>query len=496
MSSWARIASLSTPWGEAKSDEDLGGYHLVWTRDMFHSACGLLAAGDTATPLRALIYLACTQRMDGGFYQNFWINGQPYWQGVQLDETAFPIMLAWQLRRDQALADFDPWPMVSRAANYLIHAGPATAEERWEENSGYSPSTLAAVIAGLICAASFAREHGHEEDARYLEEYADFLVDHLEAWTVTTQGALVPGSPRHFIRIHPVEVNDPQPDEDANHGMLTVRNRPPDKQASFPAKDIVDAGFLELVRYGILKPGDALIEDSLRVVDAVLKVQTPYGPCWRRYNHDGYGQRADGTPFQGWGLGHAWPVLTGERGHYELAAGRDVQPYLRALEAFATATGLIPEQVWMLPDLPEQFMFFGRPTGAAMPLLWAHGEYIMLVRSASDGQVFNLIPEVADRYRNRRPGPPFEIWKFNRQVRSMRAGGKLRVHAAQPFRLRWTIDEWQQSHDTPSTSTGLGKEYVDIEVPRDQLAPVRFTFYWTNSRRWEGRDFQVAITGD
>ena len=177
----------------------------------------------------------------------------------------------------------------------------------------------------LICAAAFARERGQQATAQYLEEYADFLESHLEAWTVTTEGSLVPGIRRHFIRIHPAEANDPQPDEDANHGYLELRNQPPGEPTAFPGKDIVDAGFLELVRYGIRKPGDPLIEDSLRVVDAVLKVNTPFGPCWRRYNHDGYGQKKDGGPFQGWGYGHAWPVLTGERGHYELAAARDVQ---------------------------------------------------------------------------------------------------------------------------------------------------------------------------
>src|SRR6185312_3562202 len=148
-------------------------------------------------------------------------------------------------------------------------------------------------------------------------------------------------------------------------------------------KDIVDAGFLELVRYGIRKPGDRLIEDSLRVVDAVLKVDTPFGPCWRRYNHDGYGQRPDGGPYRGWGYGHAWPLLTGERGHYELAAGRDVRPFVRAMDGFATATQWLPEQVWALPDMPRAHRSFGRPPGGAMPLVGAHAEYIQLVRSAA-----------------------------------------------------------------------------------------------------------------
>ncbi len=489
----AMIASLSIPWGEAKGDEDLGGYHLVWTRDMCNSATGLLSAGDTITPLRALIYLACTQRPDGGFYQNFWIDGEAYWRGVQLDEVSFPIVLAWRLRQANALRDFDPWPMIHRAVRYLIHNGPATPQERWEENSGYSPSTLAANIAGLICAAAFARARNQDATAKYLEEYADFLVDHIERWTVTTDGALVPGIRRHFIRIHPVDVNDPQPEEDANHGLLTIRNHRPGVPSDYPAKDVVDGGFLELVRYGILRPGEPLIEDSLRVLDAVLKIDTPFGPCWRRYNHDGYGQKLDGAPFDGWGKGRAWPLLTGERGHYELAAGRPVAPYLRAMEAFASSTALLPEQVWDEPDRPELFMYFGRPTGGAMPLVWAHAEYLKLVRSAADGQVFDLIPEVAARYRDRSQGRALEVWKFNRQVRTVPAGGTLRLQADTPFRLHWTQDEWAQPHDTNSTATGFGLEYVDIPVPSGQRAPLRFTFFWTDAGHWEGRDFQVGI---
>jgi glucoamylase len=185
-------------------------------------------------------------------------------------------------------------------------------------------------------------------------------------------------------------------------------------------------------------------------------------------------------------------VLAGERGHYELAAGCDVQPFIRAMEGFATATQLLPEQVWALPDQPQAHMFFGRPTGGAMPLLWAHGEYLKLVRSAADGQVFDLISEVADRYRKRPKAPPLEVWKFNRQVRSLAAGGTLRIQAAASFRLHWTCDEWKQTHDVDSKSIETGHEYVDIRV-LPQQAPVRFTFFWTAVGRWEGRDFQVDI---
>ncbi len=489
----AMVASLSIPWGESMGDEDLGGYHLVWTRDMVNSTTGLLASGNTDTPLRALIYLACSQRPDGGFHQNFWIDGEPYWRGIQLDEVAFPILLAWKLREAAALRDFDPYPMVLRAARYLVDQGPVTPQERWEENSGYSPSTLASNIAALMCAASFAHKRGDEATAAFLQRHADFLECHVDTWTVTTDGTLVPGITRHFIRIRPIDPNDPEPDEDPNRGVLSIRNRPPGSRTEFAAKEIIDAGFLELVRYGIRRAGSSLIEDSLRVVDAVLKVETPFGPCWRRYNHDGYGQQGDGSPFAGWGTGRAWPLLTGERGHYELAAGRDVGPYIRAIERFATAAGLLPEQVWDAPDRPEARMQLGRPTGAAMPLMWAHAEYIKLLRSARDGQVFDRVASVVERYQGSHAHLPIEVWTFRRRIRSVRAGTILRVQAKAPFRLHWTAAEWSAVTDTDSAPTALEIDFVDIPIAPGQTAPIRFTFYWRETQRWEGRDFEINV---
>lgn len=489
----ALIASLSIPWGGVKGDEELGGYHLVWTRDLVNSATGLLAIGNLDTPLRALIYLAMSQRPDGGFAQNFWIDGHPYWQGIQLDEVAFPILLAWHMHRLQALQDFDPYPMVQRATSYLIQRGPVTPQERWEEASGYSPSTLAATIAALTCAASWAHIRGEEHEASFIQEYADFLERHVEAWTVTTQGTLVPGISRHFMRIHPVSVDNVQPDEDPNGGVLRIANRAPWEQAEFPAKEIVDAGFLELVRYWIRAPGDRLIEDSLAVIDAVLKVETPGGPCWHRYNNDGYGEQANGDPLQGWGKGRAWPLLTGERGHYELAAGRSGVPFLRALEWFAHGVGLLPEQVWDDADIPERHLFLGRPTGSAMPLMWAHAEYIKLVRSTVDGLPFDTIPECVVRYQYHQNRRPLEIWKPNRQVRSILAGTLLRIQAPRPFLLRWTRDDWLTMCDTRSTATALTIAYADIPIATDQRAPIRFTFYWLSDDRWEGQDFLVDV---
>lgn len=491
----ALIASMSIPWGEAKGDEDVGGYHLVWTRDMVNSAAGLLAAGNSATPMGALVFLAVSQYPDGGFPQNFWLNGEPHWRAIQLDQVAFPVILAWRLRDLGVLRDFDPFAMVHRATAFLIKNGPATQQERWEEASGYSPSTLAAGIAALICAASMMRERGDLATATFVESYADFLEANIENWTVTTAGELVRSVPRHYIRIHPVDIADPQPDEDPNLGLISIANRPPGSLVYFPAKDVVDAGFLELVRYGIRKPGDPLIEDSLRVVDAVLKVDTPYGPSWRRYNHDGYGQQAGGEPYVGHGQGRAWPLLTGERAHYELAAGRNVRPLVRAMERFSSSTGLLPEQVWDDQDRPELFMLMGKPTGAAMPLMWAHSEYIRLLRSLRDGQVFDLLPPVADRYLNTRTrNPVFEMWKFNRQVRRVDSGRTLRVLARARFALRWTSNQWETVFDTHSTATSIGIHYVDLPTTKGQTGKLQFTFNWTDAERWEGRNFSVAVT--
>jgi glucoamylase len=487
----ATVASASIPWGDAKGDEDLGGYHLVWTRDMVKSVTALLAAGTVETARRALVYLACSQQQDGGFAQNFWIDGTPYWHGIQLDEVAFPIMLAWRLWKMRELADFDPYPIVKAGAQFLVRHGPATQQERWEESSGYSPSTLATSIAALICAADFARDREGEEPALFLEEYADFLESHVEAWTVTTQGTLVPGIPRHYIRINPSDINEPQPCEDPNCAILTMNNQMPGERAEYPAKEIVDPGFLELVRYGIRSPDDELIKDSLRVVDAVLGVMTPFGPCWHRYNHDGYGPRDDGGPFEGWGKGRLWPLLTGERGHYEIAAGRDAKPYIRAMERLASNSGMLPEQVWDI-DCPESGIHLGKYAGSAMPLMWAHAEYINLLRSATDGRPFDLIPIVQGRYLNGRGRKDLEIWKPVHRLRSVAAGRMLRIQAEAVFRLRWTSDEWLTFEDRRCIQ-GFGVHYVDIRVPGDQRVPIRFTFFWLDTARWEGRDYEVEV---
>ncbi len=489
----AFIASLSIPWGAFKGDEDPGGYHLVWVRDLFHAATGLLAAGEPEAALRALIYLASRQRLDGGFPQNFWIDGRPYWQGIQLDEVALPILLAGALHRTGALREFDPTPMVYAAARFLIEHGPVTQQDRWEELSGYSPSTLATCITALTCAAGFARRAGDADGATFIQDHADFLESHLEGWTTTTADPVVPGVSRHYVRIRPASVDDPTPDEGPDLGRVHLTNQPPGAPADFPASEIVDAGFLDLVRFGVRAPDDPLIVDSLRVVDQLLKVDTPAGPVWRRYNHDGYGTRDDGQAFSEWGVGRAWPLLTGERGHYELAAGRDPSAYLRAMEDFATSTGLLPEQVWDAEDHPALHLERGRMTESAVPLVWAHAEYVKLLRSATEGRVYDQLLEVVQRYQDpdRRPRR-LEVWKFTRQVRTARVGDRIRVIADQPFVLRATRDHWATSTDVASMETRVGLHFVDLPALPAAGRAWEFTFRWPVADRWEGRDYSVT----
>jgi glucoamylase len=256
----------------------------------------------------------------------------------------------------------------------------------------------------------------------------------------------------------------------------------------------VDGGFLNLVRYGIRKPDDPCIVDSVRVIDQVLKVDTPVGPIWHRYNHDGYGQREDGTAYDEWGIGRAWPLLTGERGHYELAAGHDVKTFIRAMEGFASPTGFLTEQVWDEEDRPDLHLRLGQPTGSAMPLVWAHAEYIKLLRSAADGEVFDRIPEVAERYLSDHPRKGYEVWSPNHHAKSAKPGDVLRIQASTPFRLRWSSDEWKTTKDAESNATKLGIEYADIPIRKNQHAPIQFTLYWIEDERWEGRNYEVRIT--
>jgi glucoamylase len=499
--SGAFVASASIPWGQVKGDDDLGGYHLVWTRDMVQTATALLACGRAETARRALVYLACTQQPNGGFAQNFWIDGTPYWTGQQLDEVAFPLILAWRLWKARGLGEMDIFPFVERAAGFLVQHAPITHQDRWEEIAGYSPSTLATVIGGLICAAEICRAHDSMELAVFLEEFADWIEGHLEDWTVTNNGVLHPQIRRHYMRIRPPESGEAYACESCGKETIRLSNRPPGTRYEFEAREIIDAGFLELVRYGVRRADDPLIVDSLEVVDAVLKRGLPQGPGWLRYNWDGYGQRADGGPFQGWGQGRVWPLLTGERAHYELAAGNDISALIKTYERFATCGQMMPEQVWDEANRPDCSLRLGQPAGSAVPLVWAHAEYLKLLRSAVDGKVFDRIDPVYGRYcetdgggRERRglPRRDLEIYSLRRPIQRIAAGNTLRILDGKRFELIWTADGWGTMHTT--ASHGLGSVGHSAEIATgNESGGLSFTLHWTENDRWLGYNVDVKV---
>jgi glucoamylase len=352
----------------------------VWARDLYQVATAQLAAGDDAAAHRSLDYLFdVQQRPDGSFPQNSLLDGTPYWGSLQLDEVAFPIILAGQLRRYGA----DDWDHVKRAADFLVERGPSTPQERWEEEGGYSPSTLAAQIAGLVVAADIARRHGDGASAALYRAVADDWQRQVVDWTFTRTGPL--GDGRYFVRIDGNGEPDDGQTVEINNGGGTHDERA-----------IVDGGFLELVRLGVLPADDPHVRASLRELDSTIKVITPHGAMWYRYNNDGYGEKADGSPYDGTGVGRLWPLLSGERGEYRLAAGKGAARTLATMAGAANAGYLIPEQVWDEPG--PRGRRFGEGTGSATPLAWSMAQYVRLARSIDAARPVEQPALVARRY--------------------------------------------------------------------------------------------------
>ncbi|MDQ2687034.1 MAG: glycoside hydrolase family 15 protein, partial [Armatimonadota bacterium] len=398
------IASLSIPWGFAHGDKDLAGYHVVWPRDQVEAAGAMLAAGSASPARETLRYLICTQEADGHWPQNMTMDGQGFWTGLQLDETALPVLLADRLRRLSELGDLNPAPMVRAAADFLQAHGPSTPMDRWEENAGYSPFTLAVMVAALLAAADFAEGDGDQDRAEGLRQAADDWNGQIEDWTYVTGTELakqhdVEG---YYVRIAPPEVGEGTKLADA---QMMLKNRPSDS-SHFSASAIVSPDALALVRYGLRAPDDPRILNTVKVIDAVLKTDTQTGPVWHRYTHDGYGETQDGGPYEGAGVGRGWPLLAGERAHYELARGNcdEAKRLLHVMAAQTSPGGLLPEQVWDCDDLPEHDLFNGHPSGSGMPLVWAHAEFLKLLRSLKDGQVWDTPPQTAERYLKNKSG--------------------------------------------------------------------------------------------
>lgn len=491
------IASLSIPWGFDKGDEDLGGYHLIWPRDLVETAGGLLAGGAVSDAIRVLHYLQVTQESDGHWAQNMWLDGRPYWNGLQMDETALPILLLDMICRespvDRNILELW-WPMVHKAAGFIVRNGPVTQQDRWEEDGGYSPFTLAIEIAGLLAAADFAERLDHHSIAQYLRETADTWNDNIERWIYATGTDLSRqiGVDGYYVRIAPPDGDGAASPLD---GFVPIKNRPPDQSQS-RATLIVSPDALALVRFGLRAADDPRILNTVKVIDSILKVDLPQGPGWYRYNGDGYGEHEDGSPFNGTGIGRAWPLLVGERAHYELAAGRaQVAKVLRAdMEGSTEGGRLIPEQVWDQADIAALELWRGKPTGSACPLVWAHAEYVKLLRSLRDGKVFDQPPQTVQRYQVEKQRAEYFAWRFNNKPRTIPYGKTLRIVTIGPAQVHWTADNWQTNADNSSRDTELGVFAVDL--PTAQLAvgrEISFTFYWPQAGTWEGKNFSITV---
>ena len=493
----AMIASLSIPWGFSKGDGDLGGYHLVWPRDLVETAGGLLAAGAMEEVRRVLRYLAVTQEAHGYWPQNMWVDGRSYWQGIQMDETGFPILLVDLALRYGALdqnAAVQYWPMVRRAAHYLVCNGPVTQQVRWEEDPGYSPFTLAVEVAALLCGADLADVH-EPGVAQYLRETADVWNDMIESWTYVTGSDLArqTGVDGYYVRIAPPAITDAA---SATLGYVPIKNRRPG-ESSAPASHIISPDALALVRFGLRAADDPRIVSTVKVIDGQLKFEAPQGPLWYRYNGDGYGEHEDGRPFDGTGTGRPWPLLTGERAHFELAGGRPEQAQILAatLSQCGNEGGFLSEQVWDAADLPEHELLRGKPSGSAMPLVWAHAEYIKLCRSLTDGKVFDMPPQPVQRYQVEQRVSTVASWRFNNKCQTIPAGKQLRIELRQPALVHWSSNDWQTTSNAPGRDTGLGMHLIDL--PTSQLAVgshIVFTFYWTVEEKWEAANFRVTIS--
>ena len=490
----AIVASLSIPWGNMSDDP--GGYHLVWSRDVVEAAGALLAIGDVESASRVFAYLASTQGTDGSWPQNQWIDGSAYWGGNQLDETAFPILLASALRDAGALdATTDRPPLldprlvarvVRRAVTYLARTGPATGQDRWEEDAGLAPSTLAPVIAALVTGATFLPEPA----ACAALEIADDWNASIERWTYAQDTPLSRrlGVAGTYLRIVSAAVLVGAPLQTA----VALRNRPP-ADASVAATEMISPDVLALVRFGLRAPDDPRILDTLAAVDATLRIDTPSGPVWHRYTGDGYGETETGEPFQGAGIGRGWPMLTGERGHYAVAAAEDAMPYLRAIAAMTSGVGLIPEQVWDSAALPEQGLEPGRPTGAAMPLVWAHAEFLKLCHSLAEGVVVDRPGAVWERWHGSPPVTRRRSWRLAWPIATIPAGDALRIELLRPAVVHYSVDVWATVHDVAARETGVGLWTVDIPGGLPEGVSIVFAILWTADSSWEDHNYTVSI---
>ncbi len=457
----AVVASLSVPWGQRHDDP--GGYHLVWTRDAVEAALALITVGKSDDALRILAYLIGTQAADGSWAQNAYPSGRGYWKANQLDEVALPALLAAKLMAIGELTVSEPVSdMIRGAIGCIVRTGPMTDQDRWEENAGASPFTLSFEICAMVGLAAFFAPR--ERD--YMLALADCWNERIEDWTYVEGSALGAryGVDGHYVRI------GPGPEAGGLDGVVPIRNR---ADGATPAAELVGLEFLHLVRTGLRRADDPRIVATLKVVEALLRVETPAGPCYRRYNGDGYGEHADGSAYDGTGIGRLWPLLVGERGHYDLAAGGSAWPWLEAMARMTGPGGLIPEQIWDTDPIPERGLYPGKPSGSAMPLVWAHAEFLKLLAAAASRRPVEVLDAVVERWGRTAPRAGTWFWRAASAFGTLPAGRRLVFEHGEPFTLAVTRDGGAaESHASAPAPFGL--HAVALE-PLGGGASLRFT---------------------
>ena len=484
----AMVASLSVPWGS--STDTLGGYHLVWPRDASLTAFALAAVGQIEDAGRILAHLQTAQQADGHWPQNYYPSGEAFWTGIQLDEAALPVLLAAKLRALGAPDSRGLGAMIRSAVGFVCRTGPASQQDRWEENPGINPFTLATAIAALVAAEPWLE--GAER--AYALDLADDWNARLEDWCYVagTPLAAAAGARGYYVRIASASAGP------LGEDLIVLRNR---QGESVSAAELVALDFSYLTRLGLRDPRDPRILDTIRVVDHVLRVPTPSGPVFHRYNSDGYGEHADGAPFDGHGIGRGWPLLVGERGHLALGAGEDCLPYLQTMLNCASVGGLLPEQVWDTDAIPGRGLFPGRPSGSAMPLLWAHAEFVKLYIARRTGEPVERLEAVAARYGGRVTRSRMVRWRTQMPLGTLCPDRPLAVEDTRPFAMHCGWDGWQDVGDRIAEPGPFGLWSVGF-APQD-LAPhgcLDFTRRYLaadgSPGAWEDTDHRIGIESE
>jgi glucoamylase len=485
----AIVASVATPWGAQAlvNDENRGGYHLVWGRDCVETALALFSLGRFDQVREILCYLASCQLPDGSWTQNWFPDGEPFWTGLQLDETALPVVLASKMEEVGQLGTTRNLirQMVRDATRFLVDAGPVSPQDRWEENPGISPYTLAATIAALRGASTL--DFLSPADSLLASSVANDWERRIDDWLYVSGSDLDTryGTSGHYVRINPSLA-------DARHGTVKIRNR---DQVTRGIADMVGFEFLALVRFGLRAPDDPRIVDTLKVCEGELGVVAGGHQHFHRYQADGYGEHDDGSPFDGTGIGRAWPLLTAERAIQAVLAGEDEREFVASILSSRTKGGMIPEQVWDIEAIELHGLVPGLPSGSAAPLVWAHSELLKVVAALHNGQaVEHLGCMIPSSKMMSNDSSVVVHWRSDIPVSRINSNVGLLIEAEREFALHIGVNGWQQVRDIASESIGLGRFGVSIQDVSD-FESLEFTRQWSDGS-WEGQDYRLDVELD